>query len=51
MILKGEVLELECERLKAEGRTEREAIGQARGCSNPVVVGRSFTSLVEKCAR
>ena len=27
----GKVLELESERLKAEGRTEGEAIGQARG--------------------
>ena len=51
MILRGEVLELESERLKAEGQTEGEAIGQASGCSKPVVVGRSFTSLVEKYGR
>ena len=31
VILKGEVLELESERLKAEGRTEGEAIGQVQG--------------------
>ena len=30
-IMGGKVLELESERLKAEGRTEGEAIGQARG--------------------
>ena len=30
-IMGGKVLDLESERLKAEGRTEGEAIGQARG--------------------
>ena len=39
----GKVLELESERLKAEGRTEGEAIGQARGGAIGQVQGEAST--------
>ena len=45
VILKGEVLELESERLKAEGRTEGEAIGQIQGENR---LGSLITRLIQE---
>ena len=44
-IMGGKVLELESERLKAEGRTEGEAIGQARGETR---LGSLITRLIQE---
>ena len=49
----GKVLELESERLKAEGRTEGEAIGQVRGeaigqVQGEARLGRLITRLIQE---
>ena len=45
----GKVLELESERLKAEGRTEGEVIGQARGqVQGEARLGSLITRLIQE---